>query len=215
VLPVGIGTIYGLLALVAPGLLFQLLRERARPSLEETGFREASRVALTSLVFTTSSVGLLAAVSKVEPRALVDAPAWATTKDAYVEAHLWLTARSVVYEVLLACALATFAAWVLRRQDNGEHVRTSVWYLALTRDKPADKAAWVVAEFHDGTRVWGYIHFFTTDLSLADREISFMGPGLAMQRAGEERKSLSCTYFLAKATDLKTLRVSYEPRASA
>jgi Family of unknown function (DUF6338) len=47
-------------ALVAPGIVFENLRERRRPSIEQTTFREISGIALASLYFTVLSLTLLA-----------------------------------------------------------------------------------------------------------------------------------------------------------
>jgi hypothetical protein len=183
--PESLATLYALLALVAPGLVFQLVTERNQPSRQESAFREASVVAVTSLVFTTLSVLSLAALSKWQPSCFVDLAAWLAKGNRYASDNLWLVAASVGVEVLLAVLLAVAGAKLLSRRSTSKTspiAKTSVWYQALQGDKPKGKASWVMAELVDGTRIWGYVHYFTIQDIGSDRDISFMGPGLSIQR---------------------------------
>ncbi|MDR7383505.1 DUF6338 family protein [Promicromonospora iranensis] len=212
--PESLATVYAFLGLVAPGLLFQLLRERARPALEESAFREASRVALTSLAFTTASILILAAASAVAPRAVVDLAGWLESGSEYVSEHLWLVVSSVLLEVGLACALAwlsatALAVWV--DDQSVKHAKTSIWHLAILESRPKGEETWLSIELMDGVKVWGYVHYFTTDLAMDNRELSLTGPGLSIQRVGEERKSVTATYLVLPGSDIRRMKVSYEP----
>ena len=60
--PDTLGALLAFLVFVAPGLCFELLRERRRPALEQTAFREASRIALTSLLFSGAALVVVVAV---------------------------------------------------------------------------------------------------------------------------------------------------------
>lgn len=215
-IPESLTTLYAFLGLVAPGLVFQLLRERARPALEESTFREASRVALTSLLFTTISILTLALVSAILPRAFVNLPDWIQLQSEYVGNHLWLVAWSVLAEVGLACIIAWLAAAALAKwvdDPSVKHSKTSLWHLALLASRPDGKVAWVAAELTDEVKVWGYVHYFTTNLSLENRELSLMGPGLSIQRKGEDRKRLTVDYLLIPGPNIRRMKVSYEPAA--
>lgn len=216
--PESLAAVYAFLAFVAPGLVFQLLRERARPALDESAFREASRVALTSLVFTTVSILVLTLFSVIVPGVLVDLAEWMQSQSAYVGDHLWLVAWSVFAEVGVACILAWLAAAALSKWVDDPSVKISkknVWELAILESRPHGKVAWVAVELKDDVTVWGYVHYFTTDLPLEDRELSLMGPGLSIRRKGEERKNLDVQYLLVPGPEVRRMKVSFEPKAEA
>jgi hypothetical protein len=59
VIPQTILSLVAFLFLVAPGILFELRRERRRPGRKETAFREAARTALASLLFSVAAVLVL------------------------------------------------------------------------------------------------------------------------------------------------------------
>lgn len=221
-IPQSLGALYAFLGLVAPGLLFQQLRERARPGLDESAFREASRVALTSLVFTTLSLALLALVGALRRQWLVDLPSWALLGGQYLTSHMWLVAGSVLAEVTLACALAVLAARVAASRDtraslhagrtSGKLVKTGVWFQLFHGRLPARKAAWVRADLRDGTRIFGYVYFYTVDEAPRDQQvISFQGPGLAV--GGKWSKPVEEDYYtriVVNASDIALMKVAYE-----
>jgi hypothetical protein len=60
VIPSTTAALVGFLFFVAPGLVWELTRERREPPREGSTFRDASRVALASVVFTTAGVGIIA-----------------------------------------------------------------------------------------------------------------------------------------------------------
>ena len=215
-IPEGLATLYAFLGLVAPGLLFQLLREKARPALEETAFREASRVAFTSLIFTTASILVLALVSRAWPGMFVDLARWMGPKSEYFGDNLWLVARSVLAEVGLACMIAWLVAIVFARwvdDPSVKHSTHTAWYSALVGSRPKGEVAWVSVELTDDSRAWGYVHRFTTDRTLENRELSLMGPGLMIQRNGEARMKLKIDYLVIPGSEIRRMKVTYEPAA--
>lgn len=58
-IPDSLGAVVGFLLLIAPGTLWELLRERYVPTQRRTPLSELSRVALVSLLATASAAGLL------------------------------------------------------------------------------------------------------------------------------------------------------------
>jgi Family of unknown function (DUF6338) len=82
-IPETFAALYAFLGLVAPGLIYQILREKRRPAVDETAFREASRIALTSLVFTTVATLLMTLLGVVAPGLFPDIAAWITTGKTY------------------------------------------------------------------------------------------------------------------------------------
>ena len=213
--PDNFATLYALLAIVAPGLAFQLVSERTRPPREESAFREASVVAATSLIFTTLSVLTLATLSNKWPSWFVELAAWLDQGDQYASSNLWLVARSVGSEVALAVTLAALAAWGLNSLPTASKspiAKTSVWYQALKADKPKNKASWVMAELMDGTRIWGFVHYFTIQDIGNDRDISFTGPKLTVQAAGKDAPAEEdyYTYYVVNAAQIRILKVAHE-----
>jgi hypothetical protein len=214
--PDSLAAFYALLVLVSPGLAYQLIAERTRPPREESAFREASVVAVTSLVFSSLSILLLAAVGRGHASWFVDLPAWLESGNQYATDHMWLVGRSVGLEVLLAVLLASITAILLNMTSTASTspiAKTSVWYQALKGDKPKDMASWVMAELIDGTRIWGYVHYFTIQDIGNDRDISFRGPKLTIQRPnGQPETEEYYKYFVVNAAQLRILKVGHEPK---
>ncbi|WIX87731.1 DUF6338 family protein [Amycolatopsis sp. DG1A-15b] len=157
-IPQTLGALAGFLALVAPGIVFELRRERRRGRHQETAFREASRVALGSLVFTLVSLLLMTAVQAAGGRLFVSPADWLTRGEAYAREHLTLIVVSVAVELAVACALATgFEAFLARRRGEAATVQQrSAWAQALRTDRPGEAArgrtrSWRTARRSTGT----------------------------------------------------------------
>ena len=213
--PEGVATLYAFLGLVTPGLVYQLLRERARPALEETSFREASRVALTSGVLTTLAIGTLVLL---QPNWLVDWREWLRQGDEYVKANPELVAWSVLAAVVLACIyalLTNIIAGVLSRFGKTPIENSDVWYQLLVDDVPKGTVPWVGIKTDKDVWLWGHVDFFTVGKSLDDREISLKGPGLAVQDTGSADPHVESYWqrISVKASEVRLLKVAYEPRA--
>lgn len=71
-IPETIGAVVGFLIFIAPGVLWELLRERVRPPMDGSPFREASRVALMSVVLSGSAVVVVAGARALWPPLLLD-----------------------------------------------------------------------------------------------------------------------------------------------
>jgi hypothetical protein len=143
------------LGLVAPGLVFQLLRERRRALRSETAFREASRVALTSFLFTSMSLTILAAVRALWPPAAPDVGRWLREGTHYFTVEYSLVVRTLLIEVAVACLLAVFADWLLKGRAHGRIVGSSIWFLLLRRERPKGKIPWLHLRLNEGTDFFG------------------------------------------------------------
>lgn len=218
-IPEGFATVYAFLALVAPGLLFEMLRERRRPSLEQSSFREASRVALTSLVFTTAAVLLLMLIGLMVPGVLPDLASWVRDADAYVRDHFWRIVVGVGAEVVLACLLAIGADRLLRRGDRAAHPidHGDLWNSLFSADLARDQVAWVKVELTTGDRYWGYVDYFTIGRPPAERELVLKGPRMQTQGGDALRPSEEdyWQYVVVKYDEVRLIKVRYEPRAAA
>src|SRR3712207_1635976 len=140
--PESVLTFIAFLVLVAPGLLFELLRERRRPALEETAFREASRIALASLAFSGLAVCVLAAIRTLQPVWMPDPRAWIAGGRDYLQDHYRLVFTAVVLEVLLALGFAVLCDRLARRNAKGDVVAGGIWYQLLRAKRPPGTSAW-------------------------------------------------------------------------
>jgi hypothetical protein len=156
--------------------VFQLARESRRPAHAETTFRELSRVALTSLIFTFASLALLVCLRLAWPGPLVDPHAWATRGQSYVSNHLGPVAFTVGLEVILACLLAATAAEALSRRSPARISPFGVWYKVLRDERPDGTRPWITLHLTDGTELTGLLRHYTESEILERQEIAIGGP---------------------------------------
>ena len=216
-IPETIAALYAFLGLVAPGLAYQLIRERQRPALQETSFREASRIALTSAVFTTLSLATLALIDRASPWALVDAGTWLSQGTTYAASHVGLVARSAVYEVVLACVYACAAYMVVTKvsaRKKTKIIKNDVWYQTLIEDAPKDHVAWVLVKLSDGSALWGHVDLVTVGSSVDDVQLSLKGPKLTLREgpSGAKQEQNYWKRTLVPASDVSLMKVTYGPK---
>ncbi|WP_143263180.1 DUF6338 family protein, partial [Amycolatopsis pretoriensis] len=172
------------LALVAPGIVFELRRERHWARRTETAFREAARVALGSLTFTMAAVLVLAALRAVSGgRLFLDTEAWLSTGETYARQHLTLIVVSVAVELALACGLAAAFDLVLGRygRERASVRQWSAWMEALRLDRPSGTRPWLHVLLDDGSSFFGYLRSYTPSGPMADRELVIEGESLTYQ----------------------------------
>ena len=105
-IPQTTAALIGFLFLVAPGIVFEMVQERRRPTLEQSPFREASRVALASLLFSLLALLALAALRTWLPASMPDAGRWLRQGGRYFAANYRLVASFLLAELALAVTLA-------------------------------------------------------------------------------------------------------------
>lgn len=179
--PQTIGALASFLALVAPGIVFELLRERRRAGGRETVFREASRVALSSLAFTVASTAILLAVHAATSKwfgwkVFVDLQALVAKPD-YAKQNVALIAYSAVAELALACLLALAVDLVLarRRQQTSSVGRQSAWVRVFREDRPKNAVCWVHVMLEDGSSFFGFLRSYDAAGDPDKREIVLEG----------------------------------------
>jgi hypothetical protein len=211
VIPETIGALVAFLGLIAPGVAYELLREKRRPSIEETAFREASRTALTSLVFTTGSIALLAGVHAVSPDAVLDAAAWIEHGKKYVSANVGLVGRTLLIELGLALALATIADRLFRRSAPGQISPGSVWFQLFRQRRPAGATPWLHVRLDDETEIWGFVGDYSADQRLENRELTIRGPKLQYRRRGDTTNEAlsSWSSILLRGDSIVWMKVAY------
>jgi hypothetical protein len=223
VVPQTIGTLASFLALVAPGIVFELLRERRRAGAKESTFHEASRVAVSSLAFSLAStailIGLHSAVSAwFGWQLFVDVPALVTQPD-YAKHHVALIGYSVLTELVLACALALVFDFVLagRRRQPRSMGKQSAWVKVFREDRPPNTLCWVHVMLEDGNSFFGYLRSYDAAGDPDTREIVLEGVALthvgAPVTGGEEKKTTVIGHdwerVVVPGSRIKYLRVQY------
>lgn len=215
--PEGVAAFFAFLALVAPGLAYELLRERSRPALKESSFREASRVALSSLVLTSASVIALGYARAHLPFEVADPHAWMSEGNRYLVDNLTVAVRGLALVVIVSCAGAYLFhrvsnSWRSRFRRRGI-VKTSVWYQLFEEDVPRGMAPWVRILLKDGSVVWGYVDFFSVEQEMANREISVRGPRLTSRGPGDAETAEEKYWrtVIVRGEEISKIKVRYEP----
>jgi hypothetical protein len=186
-IPGTFGTTLTFLAFVAPGLLFELLRERRRPSSEESAFREASRIALASLAFTLTTSLVMLGVRQLAPRMIADPSAWLLEGRLYLKDHFTLAMSSVLVELLIAMSLAAAVDSLLRRSPHGRIRAGGIWFHQFRVRCPDGATPWLHVRLADETEIWGFLGDYTTDERLSERELTLFGPRLTYRRKGSQQ----------------------------
>ncbi|MEV6283998.1 DUF6338 family protein [Kribbella sp. NPDC051770] len=174
-IPDSAAALLALLGLVAPGLVYQARRERRRPPSVESAFREASRVALTSLLFTVAATTVMVVVASAWP-ALPEISTWLRDPGAYLPDNYAKVGLFLLLELVLACCLAILFEAGTGRGLRGNILAGSLWYGVLRRDVPAAATRvwlWIVTK--DGTELKGGLRGYTPGESDDVQEISIGG----------------------------------------
>jgi hypothetical protein len=211
VIPQTFAALLAFLVFVAPGLTYQLVRERRVPSYDETAFRETSRVALTSLIFSLAAISLLAAAS-TKTTALPDLAAWYSTGNTYVKEHFSQVVLALVTQVALACLLAGLSARLLTLKSEATLSRKGPWFLMFREEKPKGTVPWLHVRMDDDTDVWGYLRSYSDPTKNDPGIIVLGGTTLKWQRKGESKSSLfgdSWDAIWLPADKMRYVRVIY------
>ena len=182
-IPETAGAFLAFLALVAPGLVFEMRRERRVPAARESAFREASRVALSSLVFTLTSLAIVAALLSASPQFFADLEAWFARGLQYVTEEPLLAAWTLLLPVAIACSLAFISDLTLARsRDETGNIRPGgLWFRLLRENVPKDCSVWAHVRLTDGTTFWGYVRNYTPGEALEEQELALEGIELTQQ----------------------------------
>jgi len=215
VIPQTLAALVAFVALVVPGLAFELLRERRRAAVEETPFREVSRIGVTSACFSSVAITLLFALHAVRPSATVDLAAWLRDGTDYAADNL----GSVLGTTLMFLVVATGLAWatdqVLRGRAEARIVGGSIWFSVFRVHRPEGARPWVHLRLSDETEIWGYAGDYSPEQKLENRELLVEGGGLQYRRKGAtEATPLPDWSFIAVRGDSITwMKVQYlEPQ---
>jgi Family of unknown function (DUF6338) len=178
VIPTGIAAVISFFFFVVPGLVWELLVERRRPSKSESAFREASRVALVSTPFSAASVAIVFAVAwPLNHHWLTVLVAWLNSGkpqsgEALVVASMLALAELAVALILLS---ATWRIVGVTLYGVAHLKKESAWGYAFG-NPPPDHVTIATVRITDGSEYRGQVLGFTNDYAWADREIILSQP---------------------------------------
>ncbi len=206
---------------MAPGIVFELLRERKRAGRPESAFREAARMALGSLGFTLTASLLLIGVNAIfGNRILVNLNGLVADPAAYAKQHVVLILVTVVAELVVACALAVVLDIVLgKRGEETTSVRQqSAWRQAFREDRPKNSVAWLHVQLTDGSAFVGYLRSHTTmPGDPAERELILEGAGMVYigtEAAGPKEIGDKWSRVVIPGSQIKCVWVQYRDLAT-
>jgi hypothetical protein len=205
-IPNSVATVLSFLLLLAPGITWQLLRERHLPSVKETTLVEASRVVLSSLMATGVAGLVLAHWLWLPLYRDFTALATPTVRGSSIQ-----VVAAVFANTLLACALVLgVAALVWPGRAPVERMR--VWNLALAK-WPADHDAppYLLVELTDGTAWKGELLAFDSDPEDGHRNVA-LGASLRVRPVGEQkfkRVAEKGRVVLLPESQVRTMQVVY------
>lgn len=211
-IPETLGAILVFLAFIVPGLAFELRRERRRPFIEETAFREASRIALTSTLFSLGALVVLALFRVLGATWLADPGQWLTGGQAYVATNLGAVVGSLLMFVAVALGLSLLTDWIFRRSAPGRIVPGSIWFSLFRQHRPEGATPWVHLRLkEDGTELWGFVGDYTPDQRLDHRELVLEQPRLQYRRPGADSNTMlsSWSFITVRGEDIAWLKVQY------
>jgi hypothetical protein len=215
VIPEGLATFVAFLVLVAPGLTQQLVLERRHPRREESAFREASRIALSSLGFSALAAFVLLVLRELLPDALPDTSEWRRDGWGYLEDHPFLVALALGFFLLISCGGAGALGWWMTRTSHATLSDHGIWFQVLRRERPDATRAWVHLRLKNDHEFWGHLRHYTEEAAEV-RDIAIGGPDLIWRPGkGEEAEVIGDSWdaVVVAGDQLAFVRVVYQEAA--
>jgi hypothetical protein len=199
--------------LIAPGLLYDLLSEQRRLRAGESGFREASRTVLASLIISSLSVGILVAIRLVQPRWMPDPNSLFSGAGDYVTNHYRLILRTLFLEGIFALSIAAGFHWILTRRVRARLRTVSTWTRVFREDCPEGFLPHAQIRLSNGMTYIGQVGHFTADLETADREIVLVPP-LYVKKPDGQFKDMPSEWqrVVLSGASIDSLTVQYRPK---
>ena len=204
-------TLLSFFLLVAPGIVFQIRRERRRPYVERTAFREASIVALASFVLSGVSLLLLIGVRMLAPDLMPDPGAWLEQGAGYVKEHYPVVSGFLFAQGFLAIGLALVVEEVTGREQVASIREVSAWYRLFHEQVPHGTRPFVGVGLTDGSMYFGYVAGYSVEHQPAERELELGGDALFHQRPDASIRELPSHWerVLIPSSSIRSLWVSY------
>lgn len=177
-IPGTVATLVSFVLFVAPGLLWELLVARRKPTKDESAFREVSRIAVVSAPFSALAVAATLLLARaVHAPWISQLTSWVRTGQPPTNSIMLVGAVLVVVELVIAGSLLGLT-WLLfgtRIYGEATLLEESAWTFALRKPKDSDEV-WATVRLQSGDRVRGRVLSFTADFKWADREVTLGAP---------------------------------------
>ena len=210
--PSSVAAVVVFLLLVAPGVAFELARQRRRPARQDSAFLEAARVLLAGVTLGLAGICLLGIARLAGPGALVVPSGLIAHTVSYTADNAARVLATVLAYVVVTLTLAVLAA-DCRPYGGSEYliIPDSAWFMSLARYAPEGSAVHLAATTADGTAYLGRKEFFTADPAMNDRELvlqpplSYRAPGTSqtLPMADEWHR------LILPASNITSLAISY------
>lgn len=221
------------LIFVLPGIAFEILRQHRRPALSQSGFQEATTVAVASAVFSGVSLAILALIRSVRPDWMPDLGAWMTNPPTYVRENYRLIARAGLVEVFVALLLVAvvhrslnekagsgLATWVQERASawlRHDPARAiwphSVWWVILRGVAPHGSVTAVSVRTKDGRVFTGKVAAYGAG-EADERDVALEAPVEVVDSKTGAREVIGhpWKHVILPAGDIAEVAVTYPPR---
>jgi hypothetical protein len=178
VFPNSVGAVLGFLLVVAPGLIFEAIREHRRPSAERSAFREVSAVALASLVCGVIALAVMWGVKSARPSLLPDAQLWLLKGNRYFADHVPAVLTFFGGWILVASLAAYLGAWLLPVKFEAHiDTHTTGWFEVFRKQKPSGRVPIALVKLDDQSEYVGEVMYYDPNMVTVQGEI-VLGPPL-------------------------------------
>jgi hypothetical protein len=141
-------------------------------------------VVLSSLLFATFAVAVLAMVRAAEPHWMPNPGLLLKAHSGYAVSHYRLVTRALLLEVALSfAAVWTANCWFIGRAGGTNIQPVSAWKVTLRDDVPERTVPVVWAVMEDGKEWMGRVQHYSSDLIVDGREL-ILGPRCGVARGG-------------------------------
>lgn len=211
-MPDTIGTAVAFLLLVAPGILWETLRERRHPQRDRTSFREVGVVALASTLFSMIATVLVLAGSWIVARSQLDALGrfiQEGTSAPGVSPFLPATFLAIGCSTALALVLLADRVFGTRLYGAAELRPGSIWVAMFRTKLPADAAAIATIHLHDGSWLRGHVAYFSVDDDVDKRELTLAAPISRRGPGAAEPEPSHHQFVVIRSSEIAYLDVDY------
>ena len=213
-----------LLTVVTPGILLELLRQRAWPARNDSAFLETARVLAAGVLLSAAGLLLMSALAVVSPRAMIDLRS-AMVDPLYVPGNLLLTLSSLVLFLAVSTTLAgVYSSIFLYPGIPGPIAQESAWVSVfarlldrLNREQASELAGrsittQVQVELKSGPVFIGTRDVYTVNEAMEGRELVLTAPlftvkedgSVAAMEAGWQR-------LIFAQSEIAVIRVRFAP----
>ena len=218
------GGLVGLLLVLAPGIWYELIRQRSRPGRGDSTFVEVSRILLAGVLVSLTVLILLGGFRAIDPRLLAD-PQALLSQPGYPAAHLGLLAWTLACFLVLAMTIP--AVWLYTTPGRNAHAeirQESLWVSYFDRiprqdahekGLPPPEFTYLQVRMASGVLYRGRLAAYDNGLGLDDRELTLSQPNLITKPVDEPWESLApdgWSVVIIRGTEIKDLWVlNYAP----